>query len=229
VITGIDTGRATITAQAGAYSDTCDVTVDSLLLRISLIKGKTVQWSAALTAGTGGASWSSSNIAVASVDADGNVKGIAEGNAVITVTAGGMTQQAGVVVVADTDSGGRSSRTAQPTLQPAEPQAQCTPQIIYVPSGKASGENGEPPASAEPGASESPETPPAATPGGSQPDIVEPEAEQPEQENSSSAQANVDATPTQGTGYFAGTLPWIGGLVLLAGAGYIVYRFKRKG
>ena len=227
VITATGTGRATITAQAGGYSDTCEVTAGSLLMSIPLSKGKSFQLSAALSAGTGGASWSSSDPAIASVDASGNVKGIAEGNAVITVTAGGFTQQAGIHVITNTDSGGRSSRTAQPTLQPADPQAQCTPQIIYVPSVKTGGEKEPPVVSTAPDASPSPQsnTPPPATPDGSKPDMTEPESEKPADTQTN---ADIDQPQTQPFGV-SPLLPWLtGGAMLCAGAGAGLWFGRRK-
>lgn len=87
VITATGTGRATITAQVDSFSDTCEVTVENLRMSMHRSKGSTIIMGASLAVGTSGVSWSSSDPTVASVDASGNVKGIAEGNTVITATA----------------------------------------------------------------------------------------------------------------------------------------------
>ena len=226
VITATGTGRATITAQTGSFSDTCEVTVESLRMSMHLAKGSTVMMGASLAVGTGGVSWSSSDPAVASVDASGNVKGIAEGNAVITAAAGGLSQNIAVRVDTNTTGGGGSSRKAQ-TPQPSEPQAQCTPQIIYVPSGETGREKEAPVVSTAPGASPSPQinTPPPATPDGSKPDIVEPESEKPADTQTN---ANAEQPQTQSFGV-SPLLPWLtGGAMLCAGAGAGLWFGRRK-
>ena len=99
VVTGIGNGTAVITATSNAesyYSAKHRVTVDTLVSNITVSgtaavdAGNTAQLSAAvtpLTASNKALAWSSSNEAIAVVNGNGTVSGIAEGTVTITATA----------------------------------------------------------------------------------------------------------------------------------------------
>lgn len=99
-VTAMGTGRAVITATAEGYSAACEVFVSSVMMNIRLEVGRSTEFSAAVSAGSGegAASWKSNNTAVAVVDNAGMVTGVKEGSAVITVTAGGVSQSIGVLI-----------------------------------------------------------------------------------------------------------------------------------
>lgn len=114
-VTAVKEGSATITAKAGEITATCEVTVtvpvSSVTLNYSSVKLKqneTLQLTA--TVGPDDAtdktvSWSSSNTNIATVDASGKVKAVAEGNATITAKAGDKTASCSVEV-SNTAQGG---------------------------------------------------------------------------------------------------------------------------
>ncbi len=95
-VTGVAAGNATITATSGAVSATCTVTVTAPVqtVAVSLDKtsgevevGKTVSLVATVTGHDNKAvTWSSSDNAIATVDANGVVTGVKAGTATITVT-----------------------------------------------------------------------------------------------------------------------------------------------
>jgi len=119
VATGVTTGVVTVTALSGAFAGSATVTVNSAgsnLISITLspanssIPINTTQQFTAIGSYSGGSSrdltaqvsWSSSNIATATVDVTGLVKGIAAGPATITATLGTVSQSTSVTVTAPT-------------------------------------------------------------------------------------------------------------------------------
>jgi uncharacterized protein YjdB len=106
-------GTATITASAGGKSGTAQIEVKQAVSTLELSSATpslTVGGSAQLTASAKDAngnlvsgatySWSSSNAAVATVDASGAVRGVAVGTATITAASGGKSATAAVAVEA---------------------------------------------------------------------------------------------------------------------------------
>jgi len=111
VVKALQEGTAVITAKAGDKSATCSVTVDKKVIPVSeitlnkislsLLKGQ----SETLTATVGPAdatdktvTWSSSNPAAATVDANGKVTAVGGGTATITAKAGAKTATCEVTV-----------------------------------------------------------------------------------------------------------------------------------
>ena len=101
LVKAIAPGTAVITAKAGDKSATCTLTVEKKVIPVSgitlshtsatLVEGESLTLSATVTpadATDKTVTWSSSNTAVATVDANGLVKAIAPGTAVITAKAG---------------------------------------------------------------------------------------------------------------------------------------------
>ena len=107
-VTGVATGEVTITAKAGDCKATCRVTVIVPVTSITLNKTeasveetKTVQLKATVKpdeATDKTVTWVSSDDTIAKVDADGLVKGIQPGEAVITAKAGDCTATCKVTV-----------------------------------------------------------------------------------------------------------------------------------
>ena len=109
-ITAVGKGTATITAKAGAYTDTCAVTVTVPVSGVKLDKttasvdeGATVALNATVEpadANNQTVTWTSSNTEIAAVDASGVVTGVKPGKATITVTTadGGYTATCEVTV-----------------------------------------------------------------------------------------------------------------------------------
>lgn len=107
-VTAVKKGTATITAKAGEKTATCVVTVtvpvSSITLDYTSVKLKqneTLQLTA--TVGPDDATdktvtWSSSNTNIATVNASGKVKAVAEGNATITAKAGDKTASCSIEV-----------------------------------------------------------------------------------------------------------------------------------
>ena len=100
-VVALTPGTAVITAKAGNKTATCTVTVEKKVIPVSvitlshtsatLVEGESLTLSATVTpadATDKTVTWSSSNTAVATVDAKGLVKAIAPGTAVITAKAG---------------------------------------------------------------------------------------------------------------------------------------------
>lgn len=94
-VTALKAGSATITAKVGEISATCTVTVketvvitlSSETLALDLVTVKTGTLTATVTGTeTKAVAWSSSNTAIATVDASGKVTAVAVGEAVITAT-----------------------------------------------------------------------------------------------------------------------------------------------
>ena len=121
-VTAVKAGTATVTATAGGQSASVSVTVikdEPVIVPVSSvsISGTGVSGNrASIKVGAGLAlsatvlpvdatdravSWKSTNSAVATVDADGNVRGVAAGNAGITATAGGKS--ASIIVTVQPD------------------------------------------------------------------------------------------------------------------------------
>ncbi len=110
-ITAVALGNATITAKCGSISATCSVTVvatpaETVTLNqttASLKVGETVSLTATVLPATTTdktVSWSSSNPAIVTVDANGKVTAVALGNAVITAKCGSVSATCSVTVVA---------------------------------------------------------------------------------------------------------------------------------
>jgi uncharacterized protein YjdB/alpha-tubulin suppressor-like RCC1 family protein len=113
LLTARGEGTATITASSEGKSTTLSLTVAPVTVaavsvtpsRSSIEVEGTVQLTAQARDGRGNAlaersiEWSSNNSAVATVGADGTVKGVAVGSATITASSGGKTATAGVTVV----------------------------------------------------------------------------------------------------------------------------------
>lgn len=89
VVTGISFGLATITYSAGGCTATKTITVNSLPAPIIGSSSVCVGGTTTLTDATSGGTWSSSNPAIATVNAAGVVTGISTGTATITYTAAG--------------------------------------------------------------------------------------------------------------------------------------------
>ena len=101
-VTPIGNGEATITAEANGYTATCTVKVTTAVSGITLDKSELlmkvgdnpVTLVAKVTpddATDKTVTWSSSNVKVATVDANGKVTAVGNGEATITATAGGKT------------------------------------------------------------------------------------------------------------------------------------------
>ncbi|MDE6773373.1 MAG: Ig-like domain-containing protein, partial [Treponemataceae bacterium] len=101
-ITANKAGMATVTAQAGGKTAACAVTVNPIPVTditlsaptLTLTPGTTSKLTATVmpdNADDKTVTWSSSDEAVATVDADGTVTTIAEGTVTVTAQAGGMT------------------------------------------------------------------------------------------------------------------------------------------
>lgn len=111
-VTAIKAGSATITAKAGDKSTTCSVTVFKEIpvtsinlnkISLSLVAGNEASLSATVKpddATDKAISWSSSNDNIATVSAEGKVKAVAKGNAVITAKAGNASTTCKVFVKA---------------------------------------------------------------------------------------------------------------------------------
>jgi uncharacterized protein YjdB len=109
VVTAVANGTATITAKAGEFSATCEVTVAVAVTGVTLDKetatltaaGATVELVATVapeTAADKTVVWSTSNAEVATVDENGVVTAVANGTATITATAGGFSATCEVTV-----------------------------------------------------------------------------------------------------------------------------------
>ena len=107
-VTAISGGSATITAKAGDKQASCAVTVSvpatSVTLNsneLILVKGQSDRLVATIQPydATDMIVWSSSNTSVASVDANGTVVAISNGNASISATAGSIQASCKVIVV----------------------------------------------------------------------------------------------------------------------------------
>ncbi len=111
LVKAIAPGTAVITAKAGDKSATCALTVEKKVIPVSgislsqtsatLVEGESLTLTATVTpadATDKTVTWSSSNTAVATVDANGVVKAIAPGAAVITAQAGGFTATCEIIV-----------------------------------------------------------------------------------------------------------------------------------
>src|SRR5690348_11025216 len=111
-VTGLTTGTATITATSEGQSGTATITVTSVPVAsvtvspatASVPQGQTTQLTAVTKDANGnvltgrGVVWSSSNQAVASVNANGLVSGVAAGSATITATSEGQSGTATITV-----------------------------------------------------------------------------------------------------------------------------------
>ena len=118
VITGVNSGSATITARMGSKSSVCTVSVTNPLVSIglsavsmSMLKGTAAQisvgYNPADTTDSKAVTFTSSNPAVATVDGNGVVYAAGKGNAVITATASGKSATCAVEVHYDANSGAR--------------------------------------------------------------------------------------------------------------------------
>ena len=113
-VTGLATGTVTITATSEGQSGTATITVTSVPVAsvtvspatASVSQGQTTQLSAVTKDANGnvltgrGVTWSSSNQAVATVNASGLVTGVAAGSATITATSEGQSGTAAITVIA---------------------------------------------------------------------------------------------------------------------------------
>lgn len=108
-ITAVGRGTATITATVDGHSDSVNITVNVPLTGISLnaatlnlTKGQSSQLVATLTPedadGDNTVTWTSSDESVATVDANGNVTAVADGEATITAAVGNLTATCEVTV-----------------------------------------------------------------------------------------------------------------------------------
>ncbi len=98
VVTAVGTGSALITAESlNGLSDTCQVAVSSVLINYSLSTGSAMEMTTAVDPDAT-AVWTSDDETVATVDSSGKVTAKAPGIAMITVTAGGVSQTCGVTV-----------------------------------------------------------------------------------------------------------------------------------
>ena len=111
LVTAVAEGTATITASAGGKSATCTVTVSKKNVPVSsvtldryslaLVEGEYTVLVATVTpsdATDKEVKWSSSNPKAASVDANGTVRALAEGETVVTASAGGKSATCAVTV-----------------------------------------------------------------------------------------------------------------------------------
>lgn len=109
-VTALKAGTATITARAGDAEAVCRITVkgkpvESITLNhesVTLESGSSLTLIAEILpedADVSDKEWTSSNPQIVSVEANGNITAIAEGNAVITVTAGGCSADCQVSVI----------------------------------------------------------------------------------------------------------------------------------
>ncbi len=108
-VTGLTVGKAVITATASGFTASCEVNVYIPVTSVkldqssyTLNKGKSFKLTATVSpddATYPTVSWESSDAAVASVDADGNVKGLTVGEATITAKAGDCTATCRVKVI----------------------------------------------------------------------------------------------------------------------------------
>lgn len=111
-VSGVAEGKATITVEVGGVKATCNVTVspvsvpvESIVLdpqTMELVVGETGTIHVMISpadADVQTVNWTSSNDGVATVDAEGVVTAIAEGDAVITAEAGGKEAQCTVTVL----------------------------------------------------------------------------------------------------------------------------------
>ena len=115
-VTAVKEGKATITAKAGDKTATCEVTVNKKEEQVVAVESVTLDKTAlSLTEGESATliatvapenatdktvAWTSSNTAVATVDATGKVTAVAAGEAVITAKAGDKTATCAVTVTA---------------------------------------------------------------------------------------------------------------------------------
>ena len=110
-VTAVAAGEATITAKAGRITATCEVTVEKKVIAVegislnrtsaALVEGETLTLVATVTpdnATDKTVTWSSSNAAVAAVDATGKVTAVTVGAATITAKAGEITATCVVTV-----------------------------------------------------------------------------------------------------------------------------------
>lgn len=105
-VTAVAVGEATITASAGGFSATCSVNVSVPVTSISLdanllylTKGSVAVLKAKVSpadATDKTVQWSSDNPSVATVDQNGRITAVDEGNAVITASAGGFSASCSV-------------------------------------------------------------------------------------------------------------------------------------
>ena len=113
VVTAVGTGSTVITAEsANGLSDTCQIAVSSVLMNYALSTGSTMEMTAAVGPSDNTAVWTSDDEGVASVDTDGKVTAKAPGLAMITVTAGGVSQTCGVAVYDQTVTSVALNRTS---------------------------------------------------------------------------------------------------------------------
>ncbi len=112
LVTAVAPGSATVTASCGEASATCEVTVNARVIEVTGITldktsifgapGNSEQLSAEVTPANATdetVTWTSSDEAVATVDANGLVAFIADGEAVITASCGGFSATCDVKVV----------------------------------------------------------------------------------------------------------------------------------
>ena len=113
VVTAVGTGSALITAESlNGLSDTCQVAVSSVLMNYALSTGSVMEMTAAVSPTGNTATWTSDDETVATVEADGTVTAKAPGIAMITVTAGGVSQTCGVAVYDQTVTSVKLNRTS---------------------------------------------------------------------------------------------------------------------
>ena len=110
-VTAVKEGEATITAKAGEKTATCVVSVSKKVIAVTavmlsktdlaLTEGEEETLSATVSpddATDKSVTWSSSNVAIASVDGNGKVTAVKEGEATITAKAGDKTATCSVIV-----------------------------------------------------------------------------------------------------------------------------------
>ena len=122
-VVGVHRGTAVITAQAGDCTATCQITVTVPVASVELDKssltmdkGATAQLTATVLpedATYRTVSWTSSNDAVVSVDANGGLKAFKGGQATITAQAGGRSASCQVTVIAPVEGITLSQPSAQ--------------------------------------------------------------------------------------------------------------------
>lgn len=108
-VTAVGVGEATITASAGGFSASCSVSVGVPVTSISLdpdllylTKGSVAVLTATVSpadATDKTVQWSSDNPSVATVDQNGRITAVDEGNAVITASAGGFSASCSVYCI----------------------------------------------------------------------------------------------------------------------------------